>query len=582
MIMQQRFSLQLLRLPLLVALAVGCQCNSHASPEADARRVSVVDHGAVPDDGKDDGPAIRAALEAARKIEDPVVFFPAGTYHVGEPADPEARALIEVNDFPKITIQGEESEVIGTGVKALFRFDSCGSVLARDLTVDWDPLPVVAGRVVDSSDDFIDLQVDECYPLREIPVQRFMVVDSKSRQPLRTGHKDYFSLSQLLSKKDALVVKPGVLRIFREDKADPAGAFGKKAERRVPPTGSLVLAYYNVRGGGAFPAHSCRDVHYKNLRVYAVPGMGFAARLCDRVKFEGCRVEIRPGSGRWLSSTVDASHFNMVREKVELIGCVFEDMGDDGANVHGMYAMVHEKPDARSVVLRGWGNPFWRPGTEEDLAAPAGEFRVGDELEFSSPEHRHLVAFTGRITAVDDAEIEGFTLQRVSFSEDLPDFVAPGIIVANADEVGEFVMRDCTVRRNLGQGVRIKTREALVENCLFEDNHGNGVWIFCDADYGRESISAKNVTIRGNKFRGAASAVRSTVGRKPPMDPDVFENVVIADNVIENCGPTPLNLQSIKGGAIRGNTIKDSSDDPFLLKGCSGLVIEDNRIFPKP
>jgi hypothetical protein len=277
---------------------------------------------------------------------------------------------------------------------------------------------------------------------------------------------------------------------------------------------------------------------------------------------------------------VDASHFNMVREKVEMTGCVFEDMGDDGSNVHGMYAMVHEKPDARTVILRGWGNPFSRPGTEEDLAAPAGEFRVGDELEFSSPEHRHLVAFTARITAVTDKEEQGFTLKRVTVDADLPDFVGPRIIVANADEVTDFVMRDCIVRRNRGQGVRIKTRNAVVEKCLFEDIHGNGVWIFCDADYGRESISARNVTIRDNTFRGSASAVRSTVGRKPPVDPDVFENIIIENNVIENCGPTPINLQSVKGGVIRGNTIKNSAADPFLMSGCSGIVIENNKISP--
>lgn len=561
----------------LPKLPLALFCSSAILAAAD---ISVLDHGAKPNDDTDDGTAIRAAFQAARAAADPVVIFPPGVYRVGQPEGEEAKALVEVYKYPRITIRGEGAEVVGTGTRALFRFEQCGEVSVSGLTVDWSPLPYTGGKVVASGTDSVDVAVPDAYPLLEEPVQLITAVNAQTKVALRPGQKDYFQISQKLSRLKAKVVAPGVLRLFRDPGADRVSSTQKG--QAMPEVGTYLMAFYHVRGGGAFPARDCGRVHYSNLQVYSVPGMGFAVRTTNSAKVENCRVTIRPDSGRWVSSTVDASHFNMVREKVELIGCVFEDMGDDGSNVHGMYTMVHERPEKNVVVLRGWGNPFSIPGSQHDLGEPNGQMRVGDILEFSGTAGRHVPACEGRIAEVAEVKVDDLTLKRVRLEAELPAFVGPGTVVANADEVADLLMKDCMVRRNRGQGIRVKTRNAIIEDCLFENIHGNGIWIFCDADYGRESIASRNVIIRDNVFRGNARAVKVSVGRQEPIDREAHENLVIEGNTIERCGSEPIQLQSVKGAFIRKNTIRTSGTAPiFFDETSSGIQIGENT-FTEP
>jgi len=255
-------------------------------------------------------------------------------------------------------------------------------------------------------------------------------------------------------------------------------------------------------------------------------------------------------------------------------------MGDDGTNVHAAYSMVHQREDEAALLVRGWTNPFIAPTSTSKFRAPTGQFRVGDTLEFSGPGRRHAPAFEAIIERVGDVQIDGHTLKRVHLDRPLPDFVGPGTILANATEVATFLMRDCVVRRNRGQGARIKTRGAVVENCLFEDIHSNGIWIFCDADYGHESISARDVVVRDSVFRGAVRAIRAGAGRREPFDENIHENILIEGNTMERCSPTPIVLHSVKGALIRNNTFVINGQKPVETQFSSDVVIENNTITP--
>ncbi len=550
--------------------------SSAFSSAREGNMIVVTDYGAVASDGVDDGPAVRAALEAARKYDDPVIVFPPGRYLILDHKELDPRALLLVEDYPKITLRGEGAEIAGNGVRALFYFSRCGDVLVDGLTVDWDPLPYTGGVVVASTEAYIDLEISPDHPVLEKPVEVLAAVDPETKVQLRTSRQGYFRLHQKDFKRPAEKIGERTLRIYRSDEPQYLGSLPKGLA--MPQVGAYIMAVYHQRGGGAFPSRHCGRVEYKNTSVYAVPGMGFAMRECESGLIENCRVTRKPGTERWMSSTVDSSHFNMVRDSVEMIGCVFEYHGDDGSNIHGMYSMVHAVEGENVVVLRGWGNPFWNHGSENDMGNPNGEFPVGDTLEFSSKEYRHKTGFEAKIIAVETVDTDGFQLKRITLDRPLSSEVGPRTFVTNANEVASFLMRDCVVRGNRGQGTRIKTRNALIENCLFEDIHGNGIWIFCDADYGRESIASSHVVIRDNVFRHAARAVRSDAGRKPPNDPEVHEDIRIENNLIEYCGPTPIKMDSVKGLVITGNTILGSSAEPFLLSGCTQVEINDNDI----
>jgi hypothetical protein len=569
---------------LALVFAFGCACPPvfADSDENEVKTLAVTDFGAVPDDGLDDGPAVRKALQAARQLAKPSVFFPPGRYDFEPPAAGEA-AILEVNDYPSLSIIGDNAELVGKGLKPLMSSRRCGELTVRGLRVDWDPLPFTAGEVIASDDQSCDIEIAAGHPLLEEPVVSIHALEPETHAFVRQGRDNHYMLSQKAGGPKSEKVSASVLRVFRLEKPDAFDAGGRQGP--MPSPGTQVVAYFHVRGGGAFQVFNYGTLLFEDVHVFAAPGMGFMinnGEIGSTGTLKNCRVAPRPDSGRRLSTSADATHFAQNRGKVELLGCVFDGCGDDGTNVRASYSMVHEREGDSAVVVRGWTNPFVAPAGKPDFHGPVGQFRVGDKLEFSGPDRRHASAFEAEILRVANRPLDGHTLKVVHLDRPLPEFVGPGTILANATEVTTLLMRECVVRRVRGQGARIKTRGAVVENSLFEDIQGNGIWIFCDADYGHESISARDVVIRDSVFRGAARAIRATAGRREPFDENIHENILVEGCTMERCSSTPIVLHSVKGALIRNNTFLISGEEPVEVRFSSDVKTENNNILPPP
>ncbi len=545
-----------------------------------AEEIHVGAYGALPDDGVSDREAVQAALEAARGVESPVLVFDAGRYDFDSIED-KGKGLIDIRHYPSIAIRGNGTELVGQGLRPLFLVRNCGEITVSEIMVDWDPLPYTAGEVVQTGDDYCDVRIAEGHPLLEEPIESIFAVEPESKAFTKSGSELNFRLGQRGYAKASEVVEPGVLRMYRMP--EPHSISSGRLHGAMPAVGTQIVAYYNVRGGGAFQIYSCTDVTISNVEVYSAPGMGFMINNCEadgEVLLIDTKVIAKPGAGRWKSVTADGTHFNMNRGAISVINCTIEDVGDDGANVHASYNMVHEKVSPDTIVARGWMNPFVHPGMKEEFRPPNSQFRVGDMLEFSTDERRHVSAFEARIVESSNISVDGKRMRRIRLDRELPAFIGEGTVIANASEVAEFLMRDCTMRRIRGQGVRVKTRNAIVEDSLFEDIQANGIWIFCDADYGRESISAKNVIIRGSTFTRAIRAVRSSAGRQEPIDHDVHENILIEDCIIEDCGSTPILLYSVKDVVIRNNIFDSGLQNPIQYEYSSNVRIDDGEQLP--
>jgi hypothetical protein len=409
------------------------------------------------------------------------------------------------------------------------------------------------------------------------PVQSLIAFDPERRIPLGSDHPDYYQLTQKAYSKNAEIIGPNRLRIYITPKP---GTLRSQKQRRIPAVGSHLLALYRVRGGGAFRPVGCGNVQFENVSVFATLGMGFAMNTCDRVSLRNCRVIIKPGSGRWMSSTVDATHCNMVRQRVEYTDCQFEGMGDDAINVHGMYAMVQERLDDRTIVIRGWKSIFDAPFLQDDFAPTArNSHRPGEALEFGAPDNPLAPVFTARIVETTTVDVKGVALKRLRFDRALPEFVQAGSIVANTAEIPECLIRNCVVRGGRGCGVRLKTRNAVVENCAFERIHGAGIWITCDADVDHESIAARNVTIRNNIFRHISPAISVSAGRKKQY-PDVHENLLITGNRIEAAPRAALSIRSTRNAVVRDNLISSAAAQPMEVSLSSGVQLENNQLIP--
>jgi len=121
--------------------------------------VKVADFGAVPNDGKNDTPAIRAAIKACQDKPGVRLVFIPGTYDMHGETPTDTRTRLEFEAYDDLTIEGNGAEIIGHELANLFAFSNCSNITIRNLTIDWDPLPFTEGRIIAIEGNHFDMEV---------------------------------------------------------------------------------------------------------------------------------------------------------------------------------------------------------------------------------------------------------------------------------------------------------------------------------------------------------------------------------------------------------------------------------------
>ena len=119
-----------------------------------------------------------------------------------------------------------------------------------------------------------------------------------------------------------------------------------------------------------------------------------------------------------------------------------------------------------------------------------------------------------------------------------------------------------------------------VSHCWFA-RQGCGIEINSDFPYVEGGV-AHDITITDNTFvdvnpqpGGAAISMHTHTdnGGAPP-----FSNIVITGNTFIRPGSAAIRLDSFHGGMIADNRLEQTAQPPIVLKRCSGIREENNRI----
>jgi REP element-mobilizing transposase RayT len=509
-------------LVLLIVLAVGAPLFA-----ADIR---VADFGAKPGDGIDDTAAINAALKEAAKSPGSRVIFDPGVYDLHHGPQHEHAASLVLDRLDHVEIVGHGATLMGHDLAAVMTLSWCRDVTVRDLKIDWDPLPFAGGRVVTARKESFEFEVlppHTAEPGR--PAQAIIAYDRAAGRFAAPGVEVY----QTDFAKPCQWVRPNVLRVF----SPRAAAF---------KVGMDVVVRHQVYAFNAVLIGGGERVRLEGIDVLACPGMGLYAG--DAADVTVRRFNVLKAKDRWMSACADAMHFNGCRGQVLVEDCTLEGMGDDGINVHTMYLIADEKPEASTLVLR---------------QARAGGMplipRVGDVLEISGPQ-KPLVPYA-------QAVVKSVTPRReskqvvVTFTQPLPVDLKPGHTLANLSATPGFTARRVTVRDNRARGFLIQTHDVRVEDCTFDHCSAAGIYLTADADFWNEGIAPRNVVIRNCQFRGCnqgiarrAAALDMFVELKGhKLAAEAIGDVVIEGNRFEGNGKADLFIGSSRQVIVRGN-----------------------------
>lgn len=521
---------------------------------------------AAPNDGRDDTREFLAAIAACPKKHARLVI-PPGKYDLFAGQNPaHANTLLVFDGFEDLTIDGQGAELIFHGRTSCLGFGNCRGVTLRNLSIDWDRPPHSVGTVTAVGDKSFDVQVAPEFPVAGgEPVGAYMDFDPATRLPARHGLDEYGTV------ESTELIGPQRLRVHL------------KGPARIKP-GVLAVLRHQVYGGTAVAMNRCKDARVENLTVYSVPGMGVVAGVTENVTLDRVRVMLRPGTGRLVSATADATHFGGCKGTVELRDCLFEGMGDDAVNVKsGLYLTVRETLDARTVIAQ-------HNLKMTNLPDP------GDAVEFSHVDTL-LPYATGVVKSARLLPNDG--LHRVEFAAPLPGELKPGDVVGNVSRAPRVRIARCVVGNNRARGMLIQTRDALVENCRFENCTSGGVWVLTEVVHFFESIGTRDVIVRNNTFincnyggpmgEGVLMATAYLKDFQYPPRPGVHRRVLFEGNTIRGADNAGIFAAGVDGLTVKGNTIedvcrmptRDEGRDAISVRGSTNVRIEGNSVDPR-
>ena len=552
---------------LMTVLALLTCCVGSAS----AKDFDVARFGAVADDGKDDSAAVQTAIDECKKEPGSRLVFHKGRYdffYNQKPSD--CLLFVGLHD---LSIVGPGAELVFHGLVHGLSFYDCSNISIQGLTIDWDRLPFSEGTVVARPDDVtIDVQVDPKFPVTGgEKVQAMMEFDPATGLPARKmvyGNSAYV-VDQYDAVKTAELVGPQRLRLHLNYRMTPG-----------PAVGALLILRHQVYGYNAFEIVGGSHFTLRDIRIYAAPGMGMWTRLSSDFVIRNVNVMIRPGSGRHMSTCADGLHFLYTSGTVDIADCLFEGLGDDAINIHGIYLAIDQVVDDHTISVCN------------DPCAP----QVADLVEFSHP----------TLTPIARDVVKSVTPQGgkllIGFADPLPAGLAPGDTIFNRSRIPKAHISGCTARANRARGFLIGAAGGIIEKNTFDHCTGEAIQVWADDSYWKEGPGTTDLCIRLNQIHGvnygaamseAAINVYAEMAGGKIAAAGVHQRIFIDQNTIDDTTLGGIRVTSASTVFVINNTItrccqqkatprEGSESAPIILENVQDAQINANRIADFP
>lgn len=450
-----------------------------------------------------------------------------------------------------ITIDGQGSTLIFSGLVQPFDFQNCKNVVVQNLNIDWKRPLFSEGLVKLVKNDMLEVEIFPEYPMKgKEPILSFQTFSPETGH--LTGVCPFTNISscelvgsQLVrfKSKDARLVKEGDIVIIRH--------------------------MYNYKPG--FNLFNCDGVNIRNVNIYALPGMSVFGSRTRNITLK--HFSVQPSGNRIMSGNVDATHFISCTGTIEIDSCYFEGMGDDATNVHSFYYSIGEK--IAENALRVFVSHSY---------APNEKFReypdVNDKLEFI----RKSTLSPYNSAYVVSADYNDITRETIiKFDRPLPKDFEMTDLIANLSKHAKLKFTNNVVRDVRGRGILVQTRGALIENNSFEYCTGQGIHV--DTAYPwMESIGTNNVVIRRNKFINcgygytgycdAQAVTVETEADKPFVG--IHRDLTIENNLVIGHTKPAFYLSCIDGVKMKNNRIISNTPAVWIEYGANIEISGNN------
>ncbi|MDD8025784.1 MAG: right-handed parallel beta-helix repeat-containing protein [Acidobacteriota bacterium] len=577
---------------LLFLAAAAASAAAYAGRTPQAVEIKVTDFGLRPDSRANAVPAVIKALQACRRLENPVLVFPEGRYDFWPVPDLQKeyfesnttdnnpkRLAVFIDAFSRLTVDGDGSALVFHDRIQPFTVDRSSDVVIRDLSIDWD-IPLGAEAVVEAADEeYLDLRLD----VRQFP---YLIENGKLIFAGEGWKSAWWGTMEFDGR--TLRVVPGTgdagclgrdWRAYRAEELEQGLIrLHRRFDRRPQPGNILILRHGERDHAGLFLSDS-RNVTVENVDLHHCAGLGLLAQFCENVTLRDYNVVPSPAR-RVLSGHDDGAHFSNCRGLVRIEKCRFHGLMDDPINVHGTSARIVARPAPDRLIARFM----------HDQSTGMRWGRAGDRVGFIENDSMRTL---GEGVCADWKARDRDTFE-IRFQAPVPAGIEPGDALENLTWAPAVEIRDCRFDSNRARGVLISTPgRVVIEYNRFESS-GSAILIAGDANQWYESGAVRDVVIRHNDFAPPCltsmyqfcEGIISVFPEIPKPDPayPFHRSIRIEDNTFYPFDYPVLYAKSVAGLTFsRNRLVRSRAFQPFharhaglTFEFCQGVRVEDN------
>ncbi|MFI3290043.1 MAG: right-handed parallel beta-helix repeat-containing protein [Rikenellaceae bacterium] len=467
------------------------------------------------------------------------------------------KILFPMIGYKSVEIVGNGAYFTFHGQMMPFLFEDCESVKVSGVTVNWDIPFTFLGEVI---------AVNPQEGWRELKPRcdgfSWELKGDKINFPNIDGFNYTCLGSTLPFDKETKRVVAGAIDTYsnptRVEKLPNGNLRFYEKSRYYPPIGSLLSSKGDRdhdRYAPAFEVKACKNIELSEITIHHALGMGFLFEKSENITLRDSKIVLEEGSQRVISSTADATHFANCKGDILIEGCRFENMLDDGTNVHGTYVVVDEVIDPKTVRVEL--KHF------EQLGFVFTE--AGDEMWFvryPDPTRLDQVNIVARATILNERYTE------IEFVENLPEGLQEGDLLENKTWNPTFTMRGCTIQNHRARNIVLKTPLKTVIEGNYFSGMMSSVLFRGESHFWYESGAVEDVLIQNNTFHNVADCgtkhavlyITPLLGKSFDSTVAYDKNIRFVNNTIDTSNPKIVWADRVDGLVIEGNRININSD----------------------
>jgi hypothetical protein len=518
--------------------------------KAIGQAVDVSLYGATPNSGHNSSQNVARAIDFALRHHRSKIFFKRGRYdfwpqgavirHLfisNHDGVAERAVAISIEHVSVLELDGNGSEFVFHDSMLPIVISHSDRVTLRNFSIDYASPHIVQAKVVSKNHGFVDLHIDNPASYRVKDDHLFILAedDSPGSEQIARGSVVFDPEARWLvagTGDNWEVDKTTAKRIDRDD----VRLFGLTQQTRP---GDVLILWNGDRPSPAILVSQSRHINISSAQVYSAQGMGLIAQYSEDIHLDRFNVILKPGSGRYISTTGDAVHFSNCRGQIIVENGLFENMLDDGINVHGSYLRIVEKLAPDTLVLE-FGHP-------QTFGLPFAF--SGDTLRFIQPKtlEPYAIAKVAEMHSLDDKHLAW----------------QPNVIYRNNH-----------IRHNRARGALFGSQAStVVEDNFFDHLSGPALLFNADASDWFENAPARNVLVRHNRFldtnmgpygQGSISIIFPVEETKGGQYFNA-RNIRIEDNSFEQFQQPLLYAASVEGLSFKHNRVLFNHDFPANL-----------------